>query len=260
MARDEMFGRRLLVSVDAQGYGSANGNQQIAMQRGLVRILDEAAEVSGLSRSIWERQPAGDGELAVLPPSESETVLVDDFVRELDRRLAGYNEDRLPTAHLRLRVAVHHGAAFPAANGYAGVGVVVVSRLVECQQAKRVQRAMPCANVVLVLANRVFLDVVAQRHTHLRPDEFRKIAVRVKEYADDAWLYVPVAGIHTLDIGSDGDEPERTDATSASSTMPSTPNMAGAPAARHYVANVISEFNAPVTAHVIGFEHRETNG
>jgi hypothetical protein len=236
------------------------------MQEGLVQVLSDSAAAVGLHRADWLCQPAGDGELAILAADEPEDVLVDDYVRELTRRLDDYNEDRVAPARLRLRMAIHHGIATPAANGYAGAGVVVVSRLVECAAARAAQAAAPDASLVLIISNRVFLDTVAQGHTALRDRHFRKVAVQVKEYVDDAWLYVPGHDVHSLDL-------QFTDARPAGPAAPvagRTGSDGAAPVGlgsgqggpsdqRRYRAEVINEFKGPVSAAVIGINQRDSN-
>ncbi|MFI6131134.1 hypothetical protein [Micromonospora sp. NPDC051141] len=274
MARQESFGRSLLVSVDARGYGAADGRRQANFQEALVRLLDEAAERADLHRSSWRRQPAGDGELALLPPDAPEDLLIDDFVPALDRCVARHNADLTTPARLRLRLAVHHGVAFPGANGYVGAGVVVVSRLVDCGAARRIQDAADDIGLVLILSNRVYLDTVAQRHTHLDPArDLVRVPVQVKEYREDAWLHVPryrAEGLRDLldshpapDVGSTGparpDVEERSDATAAPPVAAARP---GEPNAwtRRYQAEVISEFNGPVKAEVIGIKKVDGRG
>jgi hypothetical protein len=246
--------RRPLVSVDAKGYGVADGRRQAEMQRGLVDVLAASAEAAGLRRSTWECQPGGDGEFAVLPADEPEDVLVDGFVRELHARLDAYNEDRVVQARLRLRMAIHNGVADPASNGYSGAGAVVVSRLVGSPPARAAQVAAPDASLVVIVSNRVFLDIVAQGHTVLRPARFRRVEVRVKEYTEDAWLYVPGHDVHGLDLNleqPDGDEaPEAENVTGAGSVPPKKPRRSAG--RRTYKADAISIFEGPVDAGVIG--------
>jgi hypothetical protein len=235
-------GRRPLVSVDARGYSSGDGRRQVAYQQGLVDLMAASAKAAGLRRDDWDCQQAGDGELAVLPPDEPENVLIDDFCRILAENLADYNEDRIDGARLRLRLAIHNGVVEPAANGYAGAGAVVVSRLVNADTARAVQDALPRAGLVVILSNRVFLDTVAQGHTAIRASRFRKVAVQVKDYRDDAWLHVPGVDPRDLDV-----------AESRAAAAASNPSEAGGSAGSPR-ATVTSTFHGDVTAEVIGIQ------
>ena len=178
---------RILISIDAQGYGRSDDRRQAAIQSALLDLLDGAAARAMLARDTWARQPAGDGELCVLPEQESEPRVVDDLVRELSSLLTRHNEGLPASARLRLRMAIHHGVAMPAANGFSGQGVVVVSRLVDSRALRAVQQASD-SDLVVILSRRVFLDIVVQRHTSLRATDFRKVRVRNKEYVEDCLL------------------------------------------------------------------------
>ena len=191
------FERHLLVAVDAAGYGGGNDQEHCALQSGLTAVLDESAERAGLKRSTWQRQSLGDGELAILPHSEPEPVVVDEYLNRLDEALAAHNAATPARRRIRLRVAIHFGTAMPADNGYAGQGVVAVSRLVDSAPVRNALAAVPKANLALILSRQVFDDVVRQGHVSSAETEFTKVRVQVKEYQDEAW--VKVAGTHPLE-------------------------------------------------------------
>jgi hypothetical protein len=207
LAHGDDFGRRLLLSVDAKSYGSGDDQRQAAIQDGLLAVLDEAAAGARLTRIAWMRQEAGDGELAVLPPGDPEPRLVDDFVLKLHAALTRHNDDLIPEARLRLRVAIHNGVALRARNGFSGQGVVVVGRLVDSRPLKEALNAATEANLAVALSQRVYEDTVVQRHTSLRATDFRRVRVRNKEFVADAWIRVLGADVHTLDIADDLPEP-----------------------------------------------------
>lgn len=196
------FGRSLCLSVDAKGYGSADDITQHGWQQALLDCLDLAADRARIDRPQWQRQPSGDGELALLPDDGTEPRVVDDFGRELDRALADYNRERLARYRLRLRLALHHGVAVPSANGVSGNGVVVVSRLVNSKPAHEALVAAPEAHLVVILSKQIYYDVVMQSRTSLRPVDFRQVRVVEKELDTDAWLRVPGVDVHRLDLPS----------------------------------------------------------
>jgi hypothetical protein len=200
VTRGESFGRRLLVSMDAKSYGRGDDQQHGAIQTGLLAVADVAAEHAGLERSAWDRQSLGDGELAVLPVTEAEPRVVDDFVRELAAALADHNYDLRSESRLRLRVAIHHGVAIPADNGYRGQGVVVVSRLVDSEPIRAALVGQDRANLAVILSRQVYTDTIVQRHTSLTHQEFRRVQVVHKEFTDEAWLRLPGYDVHELDL------------------------------------------------------------
>ncbi|MEV6636811.1 hypothetical protein AB0M54_39360 [Actinoplanes sp. NPDC051470] len=260
MAGRVAMGRRPLVSVDAKGYGSATGRRQVAWQVGLTDMLAASAEAAGLRRAEWACQQGGDGELAVLPADEPENVLIDDFPRELADQLADFNEDRRDDARLRLRLAIHHGVVEPAANGYAGAGAVVVSRLVDAPATRAAQVAAPRADLVVILSNPVFVDTVAQGHTALRPGRFRRVVVTNKEFSEDAWLYVPGFDVHQLDLdrtGSPTAEAGEKAPGKPRNRKPADDSPRRTPRNR---ADIVNVFKGTVNAGVIGVHNGDVHG
>ncbi|MFF2786381.1 hypothetical protein ACFVT6_06385 [Streptomyces sp. NPDC058049] len=202
-----MFDRRLLLAVDARGYGSADTARQREIQTVLPRLLSESAEAAGLDRASWVRQAAGDSEFAVLPAGSGEQALVEPFMRRLDAGLRAHNRDRVPGARLALRAAVHFGPASEAPNGFVGPGPVEVSRVLESDPLRRALAAAPDAALAVALTAPVFTEMVAQGYTNFRPEEFREVVVEKKEYRGRAWLWVSGYDVHTLDLGEPGPGP-----------------------------------------------------
>lgn len=215
---DSAFDRRLLVAVDAAGYGAGTDRDHVALQSGLAAVLDVAAARANLRRDRWVRQQAGDGELAILPRDEPEPVVVDQYVRYLDEALTAHNADPGSRRKIRLRMAVHFGTAMPADNGYAGQGVVAVSRLVESAPVKDALAAAPQACLAVILSRQVFDDVVRQGHVSVPATGFAKVSVQVKEFQDEAWVKVVGVPQHAAeeDRPADGTPP-------ASGVVPANP-------------------------------------
>ncbi|GAA1314975.1 hypothetical protein [Saccharothrix xinjiangensis] len=195
--------RSLLVCCDLRSYGSADDRLQRELQELLVRSLDRAGEAAGLDRSTWARQPKGDEEWAVLPAGTPDHLVVDRYVRALDAELASVNAYRVPHARLRLRMAVHFGAATEGANGYPGQDAVLVSRLMD-SAAARAALEQTDADLVVVLSDLVFTSVVAAGYTTLRPEDFREVEVRVKTFTGRGRLWIPGGDAHALRLDLDG--------------------------------------------------------
>jgi hypothetical protein len=211
---DNVFDRRLLVAVDAAGYGTGTDQEHLAVQSGLPAVLDAAAARANLKRDRWMTQQAGDGELAILPRDEPEPVVVDQYVRYLDEALTAHNANPASRRKLRLRMAIHFGSAMPADNGYAGQGVVAVSRLVESAAVKEALAAAPQACLAVILSRQVFDDVVRQGHVSVPATDFAKVSVRVKEFQDEAW--VKVVGVpHHVAAPQDGPTDDKPPASRA---------------------------------------------
>ncbi|MGW0145995.1 hypothetical protein ACWEGS_19715 [Streptomyces sp. NPDC004822] len=197
----ETFGRRLLLAVDAKGYGGVDVLTQRQFQEAIQRLLAEAAQAAGLERERWATQEGGDSVLAVLPDGASEPALVDPFMRHLDAGLRAFNHGRRPEAWLRLRSAVHFGTASPAPTGFVGRAPVETGRILDSAPLRSALAAVPDACLAVGVSATVFNDVVREAYTTFRAQEFREVRIAEKEYAGRAWLWVPGADLHALDLG-----------------------------------------------------------
>ncbi|MET4659991.1 hypothetical protein ABID80_003711 [Streptomyces sp. PvP037] len=185
------FRRRLLLAVDAKGYGRVDVVTQRQLQEAIQKLLTAAADASGLERERWETQVGGDSVLAVLPEGASEPHLVDTFMRHLDAGLREFNHTRMREAWLRLRVAVHFGTAAVAANGFEGRAPVEIGRMLDSAPLRSALDAAPEACMALAVSSTVFNDVVREAYTTIRAREFHEVRIEEKEYAGRIWIRVP---------------------------------------------------------------------
>ena len=223
------FQRSLLVCCDLRSYGSADDLLQRELQELLVRSLDRAGEAAGLDRSAWHRQAKGDEEWAVLPATTPEGDVVDRYVRALDAELTKTNRYRVPEAKLRLRMAIHFGATVEGANGYPGQDAVLVSRLLNSEPAHAALE-QSSADLVVVLSDTLFTSLVAAGYTTLRPEDFRRVEVRVKTFSGHGWMWLPSGDVHTLVL----DTPSDTEPGVAAGSV--SPVVAPPPVNQHAVA------------------------
>jgi hypothetical protein len=193
MATSSQPDRRLLVAVDMEGYGRRDNVTQYRSQLAFHQAMTEAADRLGLDRPDWITQQGGDGELAILPPGCPEVEVVAGLAPTLDRVLRSINHDRAPEARVRLRAAIHEGLVhLDGATGFPGEAIVTVCRLVDAPPLKAALRAFPRANVALIVSDRLHQDVV-RHYPDVRPDQFRRVLVRLpdKGFEAVAWIFVP---------------------------------------------------------------------
>ncbi|GAB7038774.1 hypothetical protein JCM9533A_26240 [Catenuloplanes niger JCM 9533] len=199
--------RRLLVAVDMENYSRRDNVLQFRAQADLQKILASAADDLGFDRSAWWTQPQGDGELAVLPEGTNEIRIVTRLTATLDRLLREHNRGLTEEARVRLRLAMHEGIVhLDGATGAAGAAAVTVCRLRDAEPARAALRRFPHANVVLIISDRLFEDIV--RHYHdARPDRFARVVADVpgKGFTEPAWIHVP-----DEDATLPGPRPDRT--------------------------------------------------
>ncbi|WIY06755.1 hypothetical protein QRX60_23960 [Amycolatopsis mongoliensis] len=175
MLHEDQLVYGLVVAVDVEGFSRMGILDQAAVLLRLKEVLERASEQAGLVRAAWLRQPRGDGELAVLPADSDVSRVVADFVHEVAEELGQGGGPRL-----RLRISMHHGALTAGVFGPIGDTLVVACRLLDAESVRETLARHPGENVVVVVSQRLYEDVVATRFRGLRPDRFRPVAERIK--------------------------------------------------------------------------------
>ncbi|WP_217213833.1 hypothetical protein [Streptomyces sp. AC550_RSS872] len=182
--------RRLCLATDVEQYSRLDTRTQSTVQCELVRLLDEAAELTGLDRAAWTRQPQGDLEFAVLPEATPEDAVLGPFIHHLAVRL-GERNARPAVQRVRLRMAVDAGVVADAALGHAGPAPVAVARYVNAHQLKAVLAALTEADLAVIVSDRLYQDVVRSGRRGLDPAQYVRAHVRVKEFGGYGWIRVP---------------------------------------------------------------------
>ncbi|MEW9553177.1 hypothetical protein [Nonomuraea sp. NPDC050783] len=189
---------RAMLTYDIESYSTRNNADQYALQSAMIRLLDLAAGATGLGLLDWKRQPQGDGEFVVLPPSVQPALLVGAFTDALCRALHDYNASSTP--RLRMRLAIHAGPIHvdgPA--GSPGRHAVTSGRLVDAGPLRAALRAVPEAHLGIVVSDTFYADYVGQGYGGPPPDRFRRVTVRVKQQQYIAYVYLPGHDVHALD-------------------------------------------------------------
>jgi hypothetical protein len=191
--------RRCILATDIAAYGCRTGPEQYEAQRAYEWAVAAAAVEAGLDRSEWIRQPAGDGELIVLPDGVVEVSVVAVLLPALAGLLRGYNTARQTGHRLRLRVAVHQGLIhLDGPAGFPGPAADLVSRLVHADPVRAVLHKVPALNLVVVVSTDIYRDVVVNRYGGVRPELFRRIEVqdRQRHFRADGWIHAPEADLN----------------------------------------------------------------
>lgn len=194
----EIITRHLCMAADVEKYSRLDTLSQGVFQTDLVRVLEEAAVLSGLDRTAWARQPQGDQEFAVLPPATPEPVVLGAFVRNLAVQLGERNANRAEGDRMRLRLAIDIGVARTAALGYSGPAPIAVARYLNSPQLKRVLEALDSTDLVVIVSDRLYQDVVRLRGEGLDPQQYVRAHIRQKEFNGYGWIHVPEHGPEEL--------------------------------------------------------------
>lgn len=191
MQSQDIVPRHLCMAADVEKYSQLDAQQQEVAQSNLVEILNTAATRSGLDQASWSRQAQGDQEFIVLPAETQESVVLRDFVRHLAIALAERNAHRPRKSALRLRLALDIGVARVAALGHSGQGPIFVARYLNDPQLKQVLEATTTTNLVVIISDRLYQDVVLLGGNGLAPEHYVKIHVHHNTFTSYGWIHVP---------------------------------------------------------------------
>jgi hypothetical protein len=182
--------RKLLVAYDVEGYSGRAERLKITTQERLVAVLKYAFTAAHVSPDAYELQEQGDGGLALLPTGDGvdEPRVITTLIGALEAGLADINSDLVPSARIRLRVALDEGVVYRAAHGFAGLAVVHACRLRDAD-AVRDMLKNSTGNLVVVVADHLYRDVLAD--ARVPGAAFVQAAVTVKELAAMAWVCLP---------------------------------------------------------------------
>jgi len=175
--------------VDVVGYGERSLLAQEHLQTRLQALLRHVvADVGGDLDEVDHDSGAGDGLVVFLPTGADPTRLVPELLRSAAERLTADNV--LHSDRIRLRMAVGSGVVRPGGNGFAGPLVVNVSRLVDSVPLRRAARENPDSDLVVLVLDAVHRDVIGPGYVPLSVDRFQVVDVAMKEFAEQAWLWV----------------------------------------------------------------------
>ncbi|MFG3256325.1 FHA domain-containing protein [Streptomyces sp. NPDC048172] len=249
---------RAVLAVDLERFSSHPSSELTRLSAAVPRILEEALRRSGLE---WKErrfpQATGDGFVLGLDPAHTPR-LIHPFLGRLQRVLEEEAAESPATraGGLRMRVSVHLGP-LPDSGGERpgdGVGKPMndVHRLLDCEPLREaLRRTDPCLTfMAAAVSERVFTEVVEAGYTGLNPEEFTRCRARVKQFAEDAWLYVPLLSGPALTSGIDGREDGAAELARTGQAAGATVNHVGRVEVRGSVVqgrNVINSNNTTYT-------------
>jgi len=185
---DSRVEHRIGFGVDVVGYGKRSTPAQAVLQTRISAVLTAVLGGLGIEVHDTDRQPAGDGLMVVLPPGVEAPTVLPGLLHGWRTRLAADNGAH-PEDHVRLRMSVGAGPLTAAPLGFAGRAIIEIGRLLNSDSLRQAVRDRPDADVVVLVAPRLYADVVGEGHPGLDPAQFEQVPVRVKELDSHAWLW-----------------------------------------------------------------------
>jgi hypothetical protein len=179
---------RLGFVVDVVSYGQRTEPEQDRIQHRLHALLRSVvADVGDDFDEVARDSGHGDGTVVFLPTGGDPTERLPALLRSVARRLA---EDNATAGdRIRLRMAVGSGVVADGDRGFAGPMVVNISRLVDSEPLRRAVAENPATDLAVLVLDTVRRDF-APGYVPLVPDCVQLVDVAMKEFVDQAWLWI----------------------------------------------------------------------
>lgn len=180
-----------IVATDVVGSSARHDQLQLKMRDDLRGVLERTLRRQDLELADLAPSDLGDGFRLHAPAVVSPLAMVSPFVDNLVTELRIHRQSANERSRLRLRVAIHMGLLNREAHGgWAGVVLSECARLLDAPAARDLIAEAPDVDLVLVVSEPVF-DAVIRQGYGPAPEQFRRIAVTVKESDFSAWAYLP---------------------------------------------------------------------
>jgi hypothetical protein len=184
---------RIGFTVDIVRYSRRTQPEQEDAQRRLVHVIEESLAAAGLPLNIDDTQDAGDA-MHVFLPADVDIRRVSLLVPVTADRLARDNEKNAD--RMRWRMAIDGGPVGKAEAGFSGHAIISYCRLVESGTLRRAVDDHPEADLALLVSDQIYKAIMRQDYPGgPAAADFRPVRVTIKEYEDDAWLWVAPGGV-----------------------------------------------------------------
>ncbi|MEU5637135.1 hypothetical protein ACH47C_24665 [Streptomyces rishiriensis] len=176
------------MSVDVRGSGGLSNDAKLRMRRDVYALTDRAFHAVGVGAPLMHREDRGDGFIAALDSRIPPARLLGSWLAEVHQGLRPLNDER--SRRLALRVGMHVGPVEEDDNGLAGEAMDLVCRLADAQTTRAVLDHSG-RDVVCVVSERLYRDVVRHGGRFVEPDAYRSASLTLKEGPVVAWFHVP---------------------------------------------------------------------
>ncbi|MBW1597403.1 hypothetical protein [Streptomyces sp. JJ38] len=184
--------RRVSTVVDVEGSSRRTHTEQIDVQDRLDWLMGHAFRAAELEPRRCFRQNQGDGLLFVLPVGISEGHVVPGLVSGVQTALHGVNGAPGVGGRLRMRMALTEGIVTVGPTGFVGTGVNEACAMVDSTHARDALKARTDCDLVFLVDEPYFRNVVDEDFTGLSPAGFRRVTVPVKSGKPDVGARISV--------------------------------------------------------------------
>lgn len=180
---------RLVVFGDAVGSGSWSMDAKRRMRAAMYEAFGEAYAAIGVEPGTVHQEDRGDGILGALRPEVPPSLMVGRWIDTMYESLREHNAGR--RERLRMRVGMNAGLVLEDGHGLVGRAVDLACRLCDSPTAKQVMTAAPDADLLVVVSDWLYGNVVVEGGRYVEPGHYRQARVRSKETDETAWFHIP---------------------------------------------------------------------
>ncbi|MFB6842631.1 hypothetical protein, partial [Streptomyces sp. NPDC056361] len=180
---------RFVVFGDIVGSGAMDMAEKELHRAAMYTAFDEAYSSVGVEPDTFHQEDRGDGILAALRPDVPPTLMVGRWIDTLYESLREHNTGR--SRRLRMRIGMNAGLVVQDRHGLVGRAVDLAARLCDSPPAKRLMTEAPEVDLLVVVSDWLYENVVALGGRYVEPDHYRQVRVRSKETDEAAWFHVP---------------------------------------------------------------------
>ncbi|MFF0478093.1 hypothetical protein [Streptomyces sp. NPDC004284] len=180
---------RFVVFGDIVGSGTLDMAEKKLHRAAMYTAFDEAYGSVGVEPGTFHQEDRGDGILAALRPDVPPTLMVGRWIDTLYESLRAHNTGR--SRRLRLRIGMNAGLVAQDGHGLVGRAVDLAARLCDSAPAKRIMAESPEVDLLVVVSDWLYGNVVAEGGRYVEPAHYRPARVRSKETDETAWFHVP---------------------------------------------------------------------
>ncbi|MFC8506916.1 hypothetical protein ACFU3J_03950 [Streptomyces sp. NPDC057411] len=195
---------RLVVFGDVVGSGRLGMDEKRLTRAAVYEAFGEAYASVGIEPGTVHQEDRGDGILAALRPDVPPTLMVGRWIDTLYECLREHNTGR--RRPLRMRVGMNAGLVLDDGHGLVGRAVDLACRLCDSARAKRIMTEAPDVDLLIVVSDWLYRNVVVEGGRYVEPSHYRRAAVVSKETDEDAWFHVPRRPEPPMEPGTGGDD------------------------------------------------------
>jgi hypothetical protein len=194
--------QRSVVVLDVES-SSERSNPEIGKLRSaMYRVLNEAVQRAGLAGDDVDIDIEDRGDGALIVVDAGPLVVLDPFAEHLIAVLQEENAAVEAVSWLRLRVALHSGPVHRDAHGLSGDTINETFAICDAPAVKATLRRAARAQLVLVVSDLLYKQVVRHRYGSINPAAYGK--VDVPRTGEPAWVRVPGYPAAPVDEGEPG--------------------------------------------------------